>query len=107
MRREILTPRPDWRAKIEALGLDFDTSEGGLGGEPYWCEEACYGFTAAEVDRIEEATDTLHQLCLEAVERIVAAGDLGRVDIPEPFRPWVADSWRRRDPDLYGRFDLA
>jgi len=107
MRREILTPRPDWRAKIEALGLDFDTSEGQPEGEPYWCEEACYGFTAAEVDQIEEATDTLHQLCLEAVERIIAAGDLERLDIPEPFWPWVVESWRRRDPDLYGRFDLV
>ncbi len=104
MRRELLTPRLDWRAKVEALGLDFHTAEG---GDPYWCEAACYAFSAAEIDLIEEATDTLHQLCLEAVERIVAAGDLGRLHIPEPFWPWVAASWRRRDPDLYGRFDLV
>jgi glutathionylspermidine synthase len=103
VRRELLTPRPDWRAKVEALGLDFHTQE----GEPYWCEAACYAFSAAEVDLIEEATDTLHQLCLEAVDRIVAAGDLGRLNIPEPFWDWVAASWRRRDPDIYGRFDLA
>jgi len=107
VRREILTPRPDWRAKIEALGLDFDAPEGQPEGEPYWCEAACYAFSAAEIDLIEEATEALHQLCLEAVDRIVAAGDLGRLHIPEPFQPWVALSWRRRDPDLYGRFDLA
>jgi glutathionylspermidine synthase len=111
MRRETLTPRPDWRAKVEALGLDFHTPDGGSrgesGGEPYWWEAACYGFSAAEVDAIEEATDALHQLCLEAVDRVIAAGDLGRLQIPEPFWGWVADSWRRRDPDIYGRFDLA
>jgi glutathionylspermidine synthase len=116
VRRETLTPRPDWRAKVEALGLDFHTSPSGdsggasgadAGGEPYWWEAACYAFSSAEIDLIEEATDTLHQLCLEAVDRLVAAGDLDRLNIPEKFWEWVAQSWRRRDPDLYGRFDLA
>ena len=103
MQRESLTPRPDWRAKVEALGLDFHTTA----GEPYWWEGACYAFTAAEIDEIEAATNTLHQLCLEAVERVVATGDFARLAIPERYREWVAASWRRRDPDLYGRFDLA
>ena len=103
MRRETLTPRPDWRAKVEALGLDFHTSD----TEPYWWEAACYAFSSAEIDEIEAATGALHQLCLEAVDRIISAGDLGRLAIPEPFWEWVAKSWRRRDPDLYGRFDLA
>lgn len=103
MRRETLTPRPDWQAKVEALGLDFHSS----GGVPYWWEAACYAFTAAEIDRIEEATDALHQLCLEAVDRLAASGDFARLQIPEHFWPWIVQSWRRRDPDLYGRFDLA
>jgi glutathionylspermidine synthase len=103
MRRETLPPRPDWQAKVEALGLDFHTT----GGEPYWWEAACYGFSAAEVDVIEEATDALHQLCLEAVDRLVAGGDFSRLHIPDPFWTWIAESWRRRDPDLYGRFDLV
>lgn len=103
MQREILTPRPDWPAKVEVLGLDFHTSNGG----PYWWEAACYAFSAAEIDVIEEATETLHGLCLEAVDRLVAAGDLGRLDIPKAYWPWIVESWRRRDPDVYGRFDLA
>jgi glutathionylspermidine synthase len=103
MRREAVPPRPDWPTKVEALGLDFHTAD----GEPYWWEAACYAFSATEIDVLEEAADALHQLCLEAVDRLVAAGDLGRVHIPEPFQDWVAESWRRRDPDVYGRFDLA
>jgi glutathionylspermidine synthase len=103
MRREILTPRRDWQPKVEALGLDFHTTD----GEAYWWEAACYAFSADEVDTLEAATNTLHQLCLEAVDRLVEKGDLGRVDIPERYREWVDASWRRRDPDLYGRFDLA
>jgi glutathionylspermidine synthase len=104
MERELLTPRPDWPAKVEALGLDFHT---GATGEPYWWEAACYAFSAAEVDVLEEATETLHGLCLEAVDRLVAAGDFSRLDIPEMYWAWIAESWRRRDPDVYGRFDLS
>jgi len=103
MRRESLTPRPDWRAKVEALGLDFHTTD----GEPYWWEAACYAFSAAEIDEIEAATEALHALCLEAVDRVVAAGDFERLLIPHDYWDWVAASWRRRDPDLYGRFDLV
>jgi len=103
MRRERLEPRPDWRAKVEALGLDFHTSE----GEPYWWEAACYAFSAVEIDVIEAASETLHKMCLEAVDRLVEAGDFRRLAIPEPFWSWVAASWRRQDPGLYGRFDLA
>ena len=103
MQRKTLHPRPDWQAKVEALGLDFHTAN----ERPYWWEGACYAFTAAEIDLIEEATEALHRLCLEAVERIVTAGDLGHLHIPEAYHKWVADSWRRRDPDIYGRFDLA
>ena len=103
MRREIITPRSNWPKKVEALGLDFHTQD----GEPYWWEGACYAFTAAEIDIIEEATETLHALCLEAVDRLLASGDLGRLDIPEAYWPWIADSWRRRDPGVYGRFDLS
>ena len=56
MRRETLAPRPDWRAKVEAVGLDFHSN----GGEPYWWEAACYAFSSTEIDVLEEATETLH-----------------------------------------------
>ena len=103
MRREALAPRPDWPAKVEALGMDFHTTA----GEPYWSEAACYAFTAAEIDVIEAATETLHGLCLRAGDRLVTGGDLARLDIPQAYWSWIAESWRRRDPDVYGRFDLA
>lgn len=83
--------------------MDFHT----IDGQPYWCEAACYVFTAAEIDAIEAATDALHALCLEAVEQLIKGGDLARLGIPEPFWPWIAESWRRRDPGVLGRFDLV
>jgi glutathionylspermidine synthase len=103
MRREPATPRTDWPARLEAIGFDFHTD----GEQAYWCESACYVFTGEEIDRLETATNALHEVCLEAVDRLVTAGDLGRVGIPAPYRDWVAASWRRRDPSLYGRFDLT
>jgi glutathionylspermidine synthase len=103
MQREVLEPRPDWTAKVEALGLDFHTTD----GEPYWWEAACYAFSSAEIDLIEEASETLHALCLEAVDHVVTAGDFARLDIPRAYWSWIAESWRRRDPDVYGRFDLV
>jgi glutathionylspermidine synthase len=103
VQREYVAPRPDWQAKIESVGMDFHSEAGQL----YWCEEACYSFTASEVDLIEEAADSLHGLCLEAADRLISAGDLERLSIPEEFWPWIAASWRRRDPGLYGRFDLV
>jgi glutathionylspermidine synthase len=103
VRRETLTPRLAWQARVEALGLDFHTSD----GRPYWFESACYAFSAVEVDVLEAATETLHRMCLEVVDRLVSDGELGRVFIPARYRDWVAKSWRRQDPDLYGRFDLA
>jgi glutathionylspermidine synthase len=103
MRRETLRPRPRWQEKVEALGLSFHTDD----GIPYWCEDACYAFSAGEIDLLEEVTERLHEICLIAAERLIVGGDLERLAIPEAFRPWIAESWSRRDPDLYGRFDLV
>lgn len=103
MRRHALTPRPDWAEQVEALGFDFHT----LDGATYWDERAYWEFTLAQVDAIEDAADELHRLCLDAVDWVV------RNRVYEPFRlpaeaiPLIEDSWRRREPALYGRFDLA
>ncbi len=104
MQRESIAPRPYWPAKVEALGFDFHTAGD---GSAYWSEAACYAFTDVEIDVIEAATQELHRLYLEAVDRVVARQDFHRLHIPERFWSWVATSWQRRDPDLYGRFDLA
>jgi glutathionylspermidine synthase len=103
MQRESLRARAGWTGKVEALGLSYHT----LGGDTYWDESACYRFSAAEVDTLEAATAELHQRALEAVERVVAKGDLARFQIPVAFHELVARSWRSRDASLYGRMDLS
>jgi len=73
----------------------------------YWVEDACYAFTAAEVDVLEAATETLHGLCLQACEHVVAERRFDELAIPAPFHDWIAASWRAHEPSLFGRFDLA
>ena len=103
MQRVTLTPRPDWRAKAEALGFTYHTHEQG----PYWDESACYEISSHEVDELEAAANALNQLCIEAAQVVLDRGWWSRLGIPEKAVPTILASWNRDDPSLYGRFDLA
>lgn len=103
MRRHSVTPRSDWRARVEQHGLTYHTHDAG----PYWDESACYEFTAAEVDRLEKAAHALHYLCIDAAEQVIARGWWKRLGIPDAAVPAILRSWERDDFSLYGRFDLA
>ena len=102
MRREVSTPRPNWRERCEEAGFHYHS----MGGT-YWDESACYAFSAAQVDRLEAASAELHRLCLDAVEHVVREGRLALFAIPEGFHDLVIESWRAREPTLFGRFDLS
>lgn len=103
MERCVTTPRADWAAQVEALGFDF-YQEGGI---PYWDESACWRFSAAEIDVIYAAANTLHGLCLQAVERIVSQRLYPLLGIDPEVGRLIEASWRRGEPAFYGRFDLA
>lgn len=103
MRRIAIEPRPNWRAAVEHDGLLFHTT----GETPYWCEDAYYEFTEAQVDSLIEATEELHGMCLNAVEHVIQHGLCAKLGIPEVGAALIEASWRRQDPYLYGRFDLA
>src|SRR4029079_614184 len=101
MRRENQVPRADWRKRCEDAGF-FYHSVGGT----YWDETACYAFSSEQVDRLEEVTAELHKMCLDAAEEVVRAGRFAEFAIPAQYHEMVADSWRRGEPSLYGRFDF-
>jgi len=103
MRRVGREPRPDATQKIEQLGLLFHT----VNEKPYWYEGAAYEFDAGEIEVLERATNELHSLCLDAVERVIAAEDYDRFEIPKAARCHLAEAWEQDPPSLYGRFDLA
>jgi glutathionylspermidine synthase len=102
MQRLALTPRPDWRERARAL--DFAFAE--IGEEPYWDEAACWRFTAAEIDALDDATAELQRLCRLAADHAVRSSAYRRLGIPEAVWPLVVRSWERQEPSLYGRMDL-
>ena len=103
MYRRTIDPRPDWPAKVEAVGLNYHT----IDNEIYWDESACYRFTTAEIDRLEQATAELYSLCCAAAEAAIRAGRLAELGIPEQYRDYIVRSWEDDEPSLYGRFDLS
>jgi glutathionylspermidine synthase len=103
MTREERTPRPDYKAKIEALGLVFHTVE----DKPYWNEAAAYRFERHEIGELESATNELHEMCLAAVEHVIGHELYSRLSIPTKAHRVIAESWEHDPPAIYGRFDLA
>jgi glutathionylspermidine synthase len=102
MRREAIKPRNNWRERCEEAGFLFHS----MGGT-YWDESACYAFSSAQVDQLEDVSAELHHLCLQAAKELVNNRRLAELAIPEPFRELVAQSWARAEPSLFGRFDLS
>ena len=104
MQRIVSEERPDWRDRAEEIGFDFHT----IDGERYWDERAYYAFTLEEIERdLEAPTAELDGLCRELVARVVDDEHLmRRLAIPVPFWNWIARSWKKSEPSLYGRFDL-
>lgn len=79
----------------------------GTGQErPYWDESVHYVLEMDEVLSLEADVELLHSMCLEAVENVILTERYAQFGIPEWVWPHIAESWKRRDPYVYGRFDL-
>jgi glutathionylspermidine synthase len=104
MQRISLTPREGWQQKVESQGLIFHTLEN---GQPYWDESAAYQFTAAEIDTLEAAGNTLQDMCLAAAQHIIDEKRYAELDIPADAIEAIEWAWNNEPPALYGRFDLA
>jgi glutathionylspermidine synthase len=103
MHRITLDPRPNWQKRVEEYGLMFHT----LKGEPYWDETAAYQLSSYEVDQLELAANTLHEMCLDLVQEVIDQRMFGLFLIPKEFEDMVVRSWQEQEPSVYGRFDLA
>lgn len=104
MRRIACQERVDWLAVAEETGFTFHT----IDGERYWDERAYYAFTLKQIERdIEAPTAELDGMCRQLVERAIADERVMRLlRIPPAYWNWIATSYKRGDPSLYGRFDL-
>jgi glutathionylspermidine synthase len=105
MRRETSSVRSDFAEHAKEIGFSYAY----LDGEPYWDESIRYIFTRREIEEdLETATSDLAALCHDLVRKIVVTERLmDRLGVPEQARDVIAESWRRRDLSLYGRFDFA
>jgi glutathionylspermidine synthase len=108
VRRERSTPRANWRQEIHDQGLVYDTPGRDAAGNarPYWDESVHYVFEMDEILSMEADVEVLHSMCLDAVEQVVLTERYADFGIPEWVGPAIAESWRRSDPHVYGRFDL-
>lgn len=105
MRRLKVKPRPDWQAKAKAYGFHFTH----MYGQIYWDESACFSFTLNEIERdLEDPSTELHAMCLDLADEASRNEKLlAQLGVPKAFWDYVADSWRLREPTIFGRFDLA
>ena len=105
MLRKTLPERPNWQEVARENGFVFHHVDGDL----YWDERACWQFTLREVeDEIEDPTTELYAMCLALVDDACADQQLmERLAIPRDMWDPIANSWKRGDASLYGRFDFA
>lgn len=94
--------REGWRERFDELGFSFHSMDG-----LYWLEGLAYEFTSSEIDYLDDVTQILHDLCLEAVDYVVRHNLFSRLAIPSAWEGCIRRSWQRNDPSLYGRFDLV
>jgi len=108
VRRERSRPRDGWQGIVESQGLVFGTPARDATGSarPYWDESVHYVFEMDDVLSVEADVELLHSMCLDAVDHVVTAERYKDFGIPEWVWPHIAQSWRRHDPYVYGRFDL-
>lgn len=102
MRRIKVAPRPDWQGEMARIGFDYHSIDGN-----YWQEDACYVFDERQIDVIETATEALHQMYLQAVAHVVKTGDYARLGLSDTAARLIEQSFKNREPSLYGRFDLC
>jgi glutathionylspermidine synthase len=104
MRRLTVTPRSNWQARVEKVGLTFHTL---ADGSAYWDETAYWEFTSREIDRLEAATGEIQRLALAAGDVILNQDRLSQMGIPTAAQPAIRAAWNNEPPALYGRLDLA
>jgi glutathionylspermidine synthase len=107
MKRMNSTPRPDWKEKIKNQGLLFSTTVKEDGSEiEYWNENAYYEFNMPEIEMLENVTEELHLMCIEAA-RYLATGAMGNIGISPEAMALAKKSLENSEPAIYGRFDFA
>ncbi len=102
MKRITICPRNNWQHAVEKLGFGFHT-----GQLPYWDESVYYSFSLSEILQIEQATQELWEMCLNAVQYAIDKRLFDLFQIPEAYVAYLVSSWEDDIPSIYGRFDFC
>lgn len=76
----------------------------------YWDETLAVEFSQEEIDTLEQAAQECHEMALSATKAIIESGNdqhLIDIGIPQNMISLVRQSWDRKEPSFYGRFDFA
>lgn len=103
MIRRTIAPREGWQKRVESLGLIIHHVQ----GLRYWDESACWELLPTQVDILEEATEALHALCVEAAQHVIDHNRFEELGIPALAIPAIRQTWEQEPPSFYGRMDLA
>lgn len=96
-------PRPYWKERVEQLGMNYHT----IDGSTYWNEEACYVLDSELVDKIDDATQELHDMCLLYVDDAIRTGNYDGYGFSNDTIEMIDKSWKLGHSNIYGRFDLG
>ncbi len=105
MKRIKLQPRKNFIDRAAEIGFAYAI----IDGKNYWDESAAYIFSMREIeDELESPSKELAALCLNVVSHIIENEQLlQKLHIPEYAWQMIADSWKKNEPSLYGRFDFS
>lgn len=97
-KRVLLTPRPDYQTKVEAQGLLYHDEPAiewsSCDVQGYWEEDAAIQISAEQETELLVATQQLHFMCLEAVDKVLNDPKLLRLfRIPSDLWPAMRTSW--------------
>lgn len=108
MKRHHFPKRSDYIQQLEKIGFNYWDLPSGPEQLPYWQEGVTYAFAETQIDRIQEATQCLHDMSLEMVASIVKSGDYpDYFALDDLSKSLIEQSWYRADRSLLGRFDLV
>lgn len=94
MKRIQVKPRSGWKSKVKNAGVLHSL----------WREDVAYVFDEEEIVDVETVCNELRPQMREAVEYLLS-GELD-VGLPREVLEACTESWNRKPPTLYGRYDF-
>lgn len=97
---------------LHSIGFDYYDipSEDGTN---YWQEGAAYQFKMKQIDKIEDVSDELHQMCIDFADEVVRSGNYPiEYNFSDNVKSLIERSFNHSkkngfNDSLYGRFDFA